>query len=134
MDFASLDLPAFSSKGADCHLQHPMTGELVYAKDGSPITIRMLGQDSPEFRAAVSSGAERNAKTRPGNVDAAEANSIELLAALVVSWKGIDWNEKPLECTPDNVRMFLKSFPPIRAQLDAFVANRANFFKTGATK
>ncbi|WRH62035.1 MAG: hypothetical protein RSE12_16935 [Fuscovulum sp.] len=133
MDFAQLDLAAASEKGADCHLEHPVSGELLYTADGKPITIRVVGQDSREFRAAVASVSERAGKGKP-SLDKAEANGIEILSKLVTAWHGIQWDGKPLECTPENVRMFLSKFPPIRAQLDAFIADRSNFFRTTGKK
>jgi len=44
------------------------------------------------------------------------------------------WEGKALECTPENVRMFLTKFPPIRRQIDAFIADRANFTKPARSK
>lgn len=140
MDFSKsdLDLAAASTRGADCHIEHPFTGEPLYydAGDGDmkPIVIRVLGQDSREFRAAVSSADATMRKKRGLSLDETERRAVELLSSLVVRWEGIEWDGKPLECTPENVEMFLLKFPPIRAQIDAFIADRANFFKGRATK
>lgn len=133
MDFATIDLKAASQRGAECHLEHPVTGELLYTPEGKAITVRVLGQDSKEFREAVAAMAERAGKGKP-SLDKSEANGIELLAQMITDWTGIVWEGKPLDLTPENARMFLKAFPPIRAQIDAFIADRANFFKTTGKK
>jgi hypothetical protein len=133
MDFSTIDLAANADRGADCHLEHPVTEEPLFTDDGKPVTIRVLGQDSREFRAAVAAIADK-ARTGKQTLDKAEANAIELLSRVVVRWEGIVWDGKPLDCTPENVRMFLSKFPPIRRQLDEFIGNRANFFRAGAKK
>lgn len=53
MDFATIDLSAAAERGADCHLDHPVTGEPLYSDDGQPISIRVLGQDSREFLSLI---------------------------------------------------------------------------------
>ncbi len=129
MDFSTIDLAAAADRGADCHLEHPVTGEPLYTPEGKPITMRVLGQDSREFRAAISAAAERNAGKKRLSLDAAEAGAIDLLSKMITGWHGIEWEGKPLDFTPENVRMFLTKFPPIRAQIDAFIVDRANFFR-----
>lgn len=134
MDFSTIDLAAAADRGADCHIDHPVTDEPLYTEDGAPITIRVLGADSREFRAAITAAAERNAGKKRMSLDAADAGAIDLLAKLVTGWKGIQWEGKPLDCTPENVRMFLTKFPPIRQQIDLFIADRSNFFKNTGKK
>lgn len=135
MDFSSaeMDMVAASDKGAECHIEHPFTGELLYDGEGDnrkPVTIRVLGQDSREFRKAVAAMNDRLSRKKSAmSIDEAETRSIQLISSLVTGWHGIEWDGKPLECTPDNVQMFLRKFPPIRAQLDQFVSTRANFYK-----
>jgi hypothetical protein len=134
MDFSTpdLDMTAASTRGADCHIEHPFTGVPLYFgedEDREPVTIRILGQDSREFRAMVSAAANSSTKQKAFDVDSAEARAVDLLSGLVTGWRGIEWDGKPLDCTRENVRMLLLKFPPIRTQLDAFIADRANFFK-----
>lgn len=139
MDFSEIDLVAASTAGADCHIEHPVTGELLYYKnekgEEKPIIIRVYGQDSKQFRAAVSADAEKSASSRQKvTANKAQESATNLLAQMVISWEGIEWEQKPLKCTFENVRMFLTKFPPIRYQLDQFIADRANFFSKGGTK
>lgn len=132
MDFSTIDLVAAADRGAECHLDHPVTGEPLYV-EGKPVTIRVLGQDSREFRSALSALSEKAGKGK-ATIEKAESNAVELLTRLVTKWDGIIWDGKPLDCTAENVRMFLTKFPPVRRQLDEFVAERANFFKVAAKK
>lgn len=139
MDFSKIDLVAASNAGADCHLEHPITGELLYYTNDKgeekPIVVRVYGQDSKQFRSAVSADAEKSASSRQKiTADKAQESAVNLLAQMVISWEGIEWEEKPLKCTFENARMFLKAFPPIRYQIDQFIADRANFFDKGGMK
>jgi len=132
MDFSTIDLKKASDKGAACHLKHPVHGTLLYTEDGKKITITVLGRDSSAFRNAIAEMNEREAG--PSTMDTNDANAVELLSAVTTGWDNITWGDKPLEFTPENVRMFLTKFPPIRAQLDAFIAKRANFFADAKSK
>lgn len=133
MDFSTIDLAANAERGADIHIEHPVTEEPLYTDAGEPITIRVLGQDSREFRAAVTALADKANKGKQ-SLERTESMAIDLLSRVVMRWHGIEWDGKPLECTPENVRMFLTKFPPIRRQIDEFIANRANFTKPARSK
>lgn len=133
MDFSTIDLAANAERGADIHIEHPITEQPLFTDDGQPITIRVLGQDSREFRAAVAALADKAGKGKQ-TLEKTEAMAIDLLSRVVMRWNGIMWEGKPLECTPENVRMFLTKFPPIRRQIDAFIADRANFTKPARSK
>lgn len=133
MDFSTIDLAANAERGADIHIEHPVTEEPLYTDDGQPITLRVLGQDSREFRAAVTALADKAGKGRQ-SLERTEALAIDLLSRVVVKWHGITWEGKALDCTPENVRMFLTKFPPIRRQIDSFIADRANFTKPARSK
>lgn len=129
MDLSELDLTAKADAGAEMRLHHPVSDEPLSSDDGKPITIRVLGQDSREFRAAAAELAERMQGRKRLSVAAAEAQSVELLARCVKAWSGIVWEGKPLPCTPENVRMVLRERKWVRDQVDAFVTDRAAFFR-----
>ena len=133
MDFSTIDLAANADRGADCHIEHPITGEPLFTDESKPVIIRVLGQDSREFRSAISQLSEKAGKGK-ASLEKAEANAVALLTRLVVKWEGIIWEGAPLACTTENVRMFLTKFPPIRRQIDEFVAERANFLQRGGKK
>lgn len=124
MDFSTIDLEGNAARGADCHIDNPVTGEPMFDDNGKPITIRVLGADSKEFRRALQKQIDVKG---PKTLEQSEKRAVELLVPCVTAWSGIVWEGEPLECTPDNVRMFLTKLRPIRQQLDAFQADRGNF-------
>lgn len=132
MDLNSIDLAAASSAGADCHLEHPVTGEPLY--DGkTPVSVRVVGNDSREFRAALSRISAKMKPNKKSSLEQAEARSVELISACVKSWQGLYEGKIAIECTPENVRRVLTEQSWIRDQLDTFIAERSNFF-TSAPK
>lgn len=129
MDFDTIDLEGDAERGADCHINHPQTGEPLYY-NGEPITIRIKGVDSKAFRRALQNLSEKKASK---TLDAAEARAVELQVACVMSWSGIMEGDQPKPCTPENVRKLLTAQRPIRSQLDEFMAERGNFVASAAT-
>ena len=135
MDFSKIDLAAASKRGADCHIEHPVTRKRLYDDEGNPVTIRVLGIDSPEFRSAMARASNGISPTAGDNpLDTAEEAAVEMLCSMIVGWNGIQWEGAPMECTLQNKRKLLKSFRPLRAQLDAFISERANFFTSDELK
>lgn len=133
MDLASLDLTAAADRGADMKLEHPVTGAPLMTDAGEPISIRLLGNDSREFRAAIGELAEKQAGKRRQSLDAAEAHSVELLARLTTDWNGIVFGGEELPFTRANAERIYRERPWIREQVDKFIGERGNFFKGGAT-
>lgn len=133
MDLASLDLTAAADRGADMKLEHPVTGAPLMTEAGEPISIRLLGNDSREFRAAIGELAEKQAGKRRQSLDAAEAHSVELLARLTTGWHGIVFGGEELPFTRANAERIYRERPWIREQVDKFIGERGNFFKGGAT-
>lgn len=133
MDLASLDLTAAADRGADMKLEHPVTGAPLLTDAGEPITIRLLGNDSREFRAAIGDLAEKQAGKRRQSLDAAEAHSVELLARMTTGWHGIVFGGEDLPFTRDNAARIYRERPWIREQVDKFIGDRGNFYKSGAT-
>lgn len=132
MDLSTLDVKSAAERGADLHLEHPTTGEPLKTDDGKPIVIRLLGNDSREFRAGLSELAEKNAGKKRASFASAEANGIELLSRVTVGWQNVTYKGEALKCTPENVRMIYSEINWIKEQVDAFVADRANFLKFAA--
>ncbi|MDB6454693.1 hypothetical protein [Falsirhodobacter sp. 20TX0035] len=131
MDLADFDLTAAADRGADMQLEHPVTGEPLVTDTGEEITIRLLGNDSREFRAALSDLAEKQAGKKRQSLAAAEAHSVDLLARLTLGWQGIVYKGVPLEFTRENAAMLYRERPFIREQIDRFIGNRGNFFGNG---
>lgn len=128
MDLNSINLAAAAGRGADCHLEHPVTSEALYDADGKAVTVRVVGNDSREFKAALSRISAKLNSKKKSTLEQAEARSVELIAACVKGWSGLYEGKEPIECTPENVTRVLTEQSWIRDQLDAFIADRANFF------
>lgn len=128
MDLTSINLAAAAGKGADCHLEHPVTGEALFDADGKAVTVRVVGNDSKEFKGALSRIAARMNNKKKTSLEQAEARSVELIAACVKGWSGLYEGKEPIEFTPENVTRILTEQAWIREQLDTFIADRANFF------
>lgn len=127
MDLTRFDVKSASTAGADLHLVNPMTGEKI-GTDEAPVSIRVIGRDSPVVRDTMS-GIERR-KTRGENIDR-EEEGLELLCAVVVGWEGIEFDGKPLEFSKENAR---KIFSDPRTewvgeQVGPFALSRRNFVR-----
>jgi len=120
--------------GAVLNIVHPETEELI---DG--MTITLLGQDSKVYR-KLQMGKQQAALNRMAkgkkaiDLDAEKLSedSIEDLVKLTTAWTGFALDGKKLEFTPDNVRMVYTDWAWIKEQVQEFVGNRANFFRTDA--
>ena len=128
MDLANFDLQAAADKGAELHLENPITEEPIFTEDGKPVKIRVLGADSKEFRAAISDLAERYQGKKKTNMRAAEAHAVELLARVTVGWDNIIWEGETLKFSRENARMLYRERKWVREQVDAFVGDRSHFF------
>ena len=124
----------------------------LLAGDGSPITITLLGIDSAAAqrirreRAAAQQSQlytslyakqedeKPDGLVSPDDIAAQEEAEIAMLAALTVTWHGFeDDDDAPVPCTHDAAEALYRACPPIRAQVSAFVNDRARFFGPLAT-
>lgn len=126
MDLSTL---AVSTEGSELTLTHPVTGAPL------PVKITLLGTDSPTFRKAQRAIANRRlkqAKKTSITVEEIENEGIDALVSCTVGWSGVEIDGKKLDFNPENVRKLYTDLrlPFIREQVDAFIAERANFMKT----
>lgn len=136
MDFKTLDLTPSAEKGSAMVVRHPVTDEDLTDAKGKPVTITLLGNHSREFRQKVDEMSRRQNKRRNSdNLTLAEAErrAAELLAAVTVSWSGVEWEGQKLECNRENAEMLYRELPWVRTQVDEFVGDVGNFFKTPST-
>ena len=80
---------------------------------------------------AFAEAVRRERRSDPNYTPTVEENEklvLDMLCATVVSWSGIESGGKPLEFTPDNLRMVLDKFPFIRRQVDRAAGDEARFF------
>lgn len=134
MDITKFDVKAAADRGAELHLLHPATDEPLYGDDGKPVTIRLLGKDSREYRAALGEVAEKQVGKKRTTLAAAEAGGIELNARATAGWHNIGNKEGPIKFSVDAARELYHDSPWIKEQVDKFVDDRANFLKFAATK
>lgn len=139
MDLSNLDTSALAEAGAELLLTHPDTGEpLLDEATGESVTITVLGKDSKSYRQKSHELSSRQLNKRIGaaqngqgkikiNTVELDNNVLELLAFSTREWKHIQVGKQELPCTFDNAKMLYTRFPWIREQVDAFVADRANY-------
>ncbi|MEM1189944.1 MAG: hypothetical protein AAGI72_15535 [Pseudomonadota bacterium] len=133
MKIAGIDASGSAARGAKLELLHPVTKAPFTSPSGEPVTITLLGQDSPQYRSRFQElvNANMESRRRKGAIphDAVE-QSAELLAVCTTDWSGMELeDESMLECNFDNAKQVFESEAWIREQADAFVSDRANFLR-----
>lgn len=102
----------------------------VLKADGSPMTITLLGKDSDAFIKQENAATNRRLAQGPRakvTAEALKADAVAILARCTVAW---DFSEP---CTYESAVALYNKFPAIREQVDAFIADRANFTKPSPT-
>ena len=129
-----MDLSNFDSSHieADLTLRHPVTGEPLSDDDGAA-TIRLRCVDHEVVQKAarkrLAESLEITKKDPAKSLEVSYKNIIENLVSATVSWEKIQLEGEVLEYSEDNARKLYRRFPWIREQVDAFMSDRANFFK-----
>lgn len=130
MDFQPFD--GKSDDGAKMVVTHPGTGEPTDA------TISLAGMDSKAWRGASKELQTRMLMTKSARNAAAsvlgdsDENVAELLAAVTMSWENIKLDGMILECSKPIAKNLYVRYPWLREQVNQFVGNRANFFRSVA--
>lgn len=133
-DLSQFDTVSAADDGAFMQLQNPYTQALLVDQAGNPIGITFAGSDSERARKFERQTRNRRLKSMSGRRNASltaeeiEEDGLGLISACAISWHVPLGGETP-DCTPANVRAFLKRFPAFREQADAFVGDRSNFLK-----
>lgn len=128
-DFASRDVAAKAEEGAELEVLDPVTGEAV----GAYITL--AGADSVVHRKAVANISKRRFNNQKGfrnkgfDPERMEAESIEILAACTLSWKGVTLEGAALPCSRDNAIKMYTRFPWLREQVEAFISDRSEYLQ-----
>lgn len=106
-------------------VKHPASGETI-----AEIDLLSIDDDKP---AAVKAAQDkRRLKSRnPLKLDMAELRSdtLDVLAACTVAWRGVEWNGEPMECTPGNARKLYDALPWLKAEVERFVSDVAVFLE-----
>ena len=106
-------------------------GAPMLDKDGSPITITLLGKDSDAFKKRQNEIDNRRyaAGARMKlTAEALRADAASVLAKCTVSWTGISD-----ECSYDNAVTLYTRVSEVREQVDTFIGDRSNFSKASAS-
>lgn len=98
------------------------------------IVITVMGVDSDEYRKALLRLRNEQLKyaRKNGGKTSAEKlqqESIDLLVAATVGWRGLDKKGQEWPFSPDNARELYRKYPFIREQVDEFIGERRNFIR-----
>jgi hypothetical protein len=102
----------------------------LYAPDGRLTAhwLQVRGIDSDLFRRAKARQERRTGEIALLDEDERDEAildaTLEMLTALVADWSF------PQECSPANVKAFLREAPQIAAEVDKFASRRSFFFRT----
>ena len=109
----------------------------ILRPDGEPtdILIKVLSPDSAEYRIVSMQVQNEQLKYSMKNRGKTTAerlaqSSLDLLVGVTVAWDGIAENGAILPFSPENVRRVYENYPFIREQVDEFLGDRRNFFKS----
>ncbi|WP_418856826.1 hypothetical protein [Sutterella wadsworthensis] len=128
-DFASRDVAAKAEEGAELEVLDPVTGEAV------GVYITLAGADSAVHRKAVANISKRRFNNQKGfrnrgfDPEKMEAESIEILAACTLSWKGVTVEGVPLPCSRDTAIKMYTRFPWLREQAEQFIGDRSEYLQ-----
>lgn len=105
----------------------PRTGE------DTDIRIRVNSPDSKAYQQAMHklSNQRLQQMSRKGSAVTSERvqrEAIEMLAANIVGWEGVEENGEPLPFSHDAAIDLLTRFKWLREQIDSFLGDRKNFF------
>lgn len=129
MKLSDLKLSELADAGAKMIVTHPVTDEPLLDDDGEKMWIRLVGQDSKQFRQASARIANREIKKRKTSrtVEKSEQNAIELLVACTIDWHIQVDDDEPTKFSTEMAEIVYEEHNWLREQVDFFVGDRANF-------
>lgn len=123
--------PVKADEGATLQIVHPETEEPI---DG--MTIILLGHDSAVYRKmqlakqqAILNRMAKGKKAAELDAERLNADVIDELTKLTISWTGFKLDGKELKPTPENIKNVYSEWAWIKDQAQEFVSNRSNFFR-----
>lgn len=113
----------------------------ILKPDGSPVTIRLRGMESKEFKKTRNSTLNRYIKKRgPNRGDLAPDTAEEgiedqaaWLAAATIGWDGIVDEGQEIECNFVNAKKLYIKHDFLRVQVNTFIGEQRNFWKASST-
>jgi hypothetical protein len=127
MDLNDIDLVEAAGRGITVHLVHPITDEDLFAADGTPVTITVLGRDSAQWqKASKKIGARLKAKHKKTvPPEAVEASLREVLSHCTTSWNNIEFAKEVLDCNQGNALQIYTDRVWVAEQILAKAVDRA---------
>lgn len=115
-------------------LVHPSSGEELHNEDGTPMTITLFAQHSPEYKTVFYEISDERLKTmsKDGKIELKTADmekaNLEVLAKTTKEWNITFDGEQP-DLTVDKAAAIYKEVFWIKEQLEVALANSLDFMK-----
>lgn len=127
-----------------CSYQLQAEIELDDIETGKPgdYYVTLMGPTHPDRKQIEQRNADASGFKvgRKGTIDTVmssaerERRRLDRLVACTVAWRNVDGPDNaPMQCTPDNVRRVYVGYPAIADQVEAALADHANFFTSRPT-
>lgn len=131
MNLDELNLEPQANEGATLTLLHPITDEPLFNDNGEPMLIHLVGSESTIMNDEIKIRARKkvNKKSKSNNIDEVIESSTNILAVCTIGWQGICENGVDIVFSKENAISLYTRYPWVRQQVDAFICERANFFK-----
>lgn len=112
MEIRQLGLDAATAEEGHTFTVLKRNKEPLLAADGSEVTLTVVGKESKRYRKAQDAITQRNLRRqRSDKLTAQELwkRRLELAAACIIGWHGLEADGVPAELTRENVTMALES-------------------------
>lgn len=132
MDLGKIDYVAEADAGAEMTLIDPATGGTIVDDTGAPCVIILAGADSNRYKRAHQALSDRNlqkARTTPPTAEGIEQDTMSVLAACFIDWRGFTRSGEPVKCDKNAAIELMTKAPFVREQVAGFINNRANFMR-----
>jgi hypothetical protein len=107
-------------------------GTPLRSSQGVRVTITIKGPDSDAHRAATRASINKrlaNQRRKP-TAEQLEQDTLDIFAAITVSWEGLESGGEPVPCNRKNARTLYENYAFIKEQIDDALSNRVNFTKS----
>jgi hypothetical protein len=132
-----VDLSAYDTtlaeQGVSMPVKHPITGEpFMDEQSGEPVSLILLGEDSPEHRQFWSEVRRRN-KGKDFDLDMFTADELAGLVACTVRMNHVALGSDVVGADKSKIQKAYVKLPWLREQALAFHRSRANFLPNAPT-
>lgn len=134
MDLLNIKNADQSDVGVVIELLHPATGEIIEDAKGVPFSVKLLGQDSKQYRKLVNGRirkmqAQQAKRGKPAvrTIEEIAQEDAEELAALTLEMYVLE-GKKPVEQTKEEFERVYLDYSWIREQMNEVLRDRSAFF------